>query len=55
MLPDPEAPEADALEQSIPVGDEDPVVLPSSLAGEVPEADALEQSYPVDLDEEDYA
>jgi hypothetical protein len=53
VLPDPEAPEADALEQSLPVGEEEPVEVPSRLDG-VPEADALEQAYPVDLDEDAY-
>ena len=53
MFPDPEAPEADVLEQSIPVNDEPPVVLPDNLDF-VPEADALEQARPADIDEDDY-
>lgn len=51
MLPDPEAPEADALEQSIPVKDEPPVVMPDNLDF-VPEADAFEQALPADLDDD---
>jgi hypothetical protein len=64
---DPEVPEADALEQSMPVaGDgrpddgtstfdqEDALVPPmSELAADVPEADALEQAQPAGDDRDD--
>ncbi len=50
---DPEAPEADALEQAQPV--DEPVGLASSPTSdpEVPEADALEQAEAVPLDPEE--
>jgi hypothetical protein len=51
--PDDEAPEADALEQHIPISSDDEV-LPRDLPGEADEADAAEQSVPVPLDEDDY-
>jgi hypothetical protein len=49
---DPEAPEADALEQEEPVG-EPPAPEHPHLGLEVPEADAIEQSQPAPYDEED--
>jgi len=50
---DPEAPEADALEQSQPI--DEPVGLAESPTTdpEAPEADALEQSQSVPLDPEE--
>ncbi|MBA2326352.1 MAG: hypothetical protein H0V95_06880 [Actinobacteria bacterium] len=45
-------PEADALDQAQPVGDE-PEPEPLTDDPEVPEADALEQRQPVPLDEDD--
>ncbi|MBW3546613.1 MAG: hypothetical protein KY452_00550 [Actinobacteria bacterium] len=61
---DPEAPEADAFEQSAAVGDEDEAEDEGAQAGgrtaplperdvEAPEADALEQSEPAPLDDDD--
>ena len=49
---EPEAPEADAIEQRQPA---DPVVddeAPGEIAAEVPEADALEQARALPVDEE---
>lgn len=50
---DPEAPQADALEQSQPV--DEPVGLTSSPTSdpEAPEADALEQAQSIPLDPEE--
>jgi hypothetical protein len=58
MPADPEVPEADALEQSQPVGPESGDVreAPPSrrlTAFEVPEADALDQAREVPLDDDD--
>ena len=59
---DPEAPEADAFEQSAAVGDEDDdedlveegrVTRLPERDLEAPEADALEQSEPAPLDDDD--
>lgn len=50
---DPEAPEADALEQASPVsGDAEPERLNVSEDREAPEADALDQARIVPLEEE---
>ena len=53
MTADPEAPEADALEQAQPV--DEPVGLTSSPTSdpEAPEADALEQAQSIPLDPEE--
>jgi hypothetical protein len=55
-MPDPEVPEADALEQAQPATpearDAGPV-RPKRTAIEVPEADALEQAREVPLDDDD--
>lgn len=53
---DPEAPEADALEQAQSVGDDDEATaLPKpKMSFEVPEADALEQAQEVTDDEDDW-
>jgi hypothetical protein len=45
-------PEADALEQRMPVLDRDPPREPT-IDDEVPEADALDQARPVPIDEDD--
>jgi hypothetical protein len=52
-------PEADALEQAMPlVGDDNEDELPAPLIEElppdVPEADALEQAQPVEVDEDEF-
>lgn len=52
---DPEAPEADALEQSqpaLPEPDEAPAVPRPKVSFEVPEADALEQAQEVPDDDD---
>ncbi len=50
-----EAPERDALEQSVPVGEppEEPPVEVLSGDLEVPVADALEQRQPAEVDDDD--
>ena len=48
-----DVPEADALEQSLEVAD-DQIATRPQLGEEVPEADALEQSLAVPLDEDDH-
>jgi len=59
MPADPEVPEADALDQALPVGPETaevrPPLVPSErrTAFEVPEADALDQAREVPLDDDD--
>ena len=52
---DPEAPEADALEQAASVGPDhlQPVVRPTSRDPEVSEGDLIEQSLDVPVDDED--
>jgi hypothetical protein len=52
-MSDQEVPEPDAVEQALPVAEDDPRVLEPSREPEVPEADALEQAIaePVDEDE----
>ena len=52
---DPEAPEADALEQSQPVDEPVGLVSPPTSDPEAPEADALEQAESVPLDPEEEA
>jgi hypothetical protein len=52
---DPEAPEADALEQSTPVDEPVGLVSPPTSDPEAPEADALEQAESVPLDPEEEA
>jgi hypothetical protein len=52
---DPEAPEADALEQAQPVGEPVGLVSPATRDPEAPEADALEQAEAVPLDPEEEA
>ena len=59
MRDDEAVPEADALEQSAAVDDEDggdePVpATPPRLGDEVPEADALEQAREVPLDDDEH-
>jgi hypothetical protein len=49
---DPEAPEADALEQAQVVGEPVGLVSPPTSDPEAPEADALEQAEAVPLDPE---
>jgi hypothetical protein len=46
-------PEADALEQRTPVGDDDGEPEEPVIDDEVPEADALDQARPVPMDEDD--
>ena len=48
-----EVPEADALEQELPVVDDEEAADGPQLDDEVPEADALEQSRSVPLDEDE--
>ena len=50
---DPEAPEADALEQSQPVDEPVGAVTSPTADPEAPEADALEQAQTVPLDPEE--
>jgi hypothetical protein len=52
---DPEAPEQDAFEQSLPVDDmpEDPPAQVLSDDIEVPESDAIEQHQPAPVDDDD--
>lgn len=45
-------PEADALEQARPVGDDEEEALPPRIEVDQPEADALDQARSVDLDDE---
>lgn len=50
---DKEAPEADALEQALPVSADDDTEMPeASPDPEAPEADRLEQATPVPFDED---
>jgi hypothetical protein len=51
--PDPEAPEADALEQSQPVDEPVGLATPVTSDPETPEADALEQAQTVPVDPEE--
>jgi hypothetical protein len=46
-------PEADALEQRTPVGDDDSELEEPVIDDEVPEADALDQARTVPMDEDD--
>ena len=46
-----DAPEADVIEQSQPVGDEDETRIPE-IPPDVPEADALEQSQTVEIEDD---
>lgn len=48
-----DAPEADALEQARPWGDDEEEDLPDSIAPDEPEADALDQARRADLGDED--
>lgn len=50
---DPEAPEADALEQSQPIDEPQGLTSPPTEDPEAPEADALEQAQSVPLDPEE--
>lgn len=48
-----DAPEADALEQARPWGDDEEEDLPESIAPDEPEADALDQARSVELGDDD--
>ncbi len=50
----PDAPEADAVEQHLPVTVEDEVEETPRVGAEVPEADAIEQAQTVPADDEGY-
>ena len=50
----PEAPRADAVEQHLPVTEEDEVDETPQVGPEVPEADALEQAQTVPVGDEGY-
>jgi hypothetical protein len=50
----PDAPEADVVEQRLPVTSEDQSPEPPHLGAEVPEADAIEQTLPAPPEEEGY-
>jgi hypothetical protein len=52
---DPEAPEADVLEQSQPIDEPVGLVNPPTSDPEAPEADALEQAETVPVDPEEEA
>ncbi|MDQ3757484.1 MAG: hypothetical protein M3394_06525 [Actinomycetota bacterium] len=52
-MPDEFVPEADAIEQDLPVREPDSAVESPALDAEVPEADAIEQAQPSPL-EDDY-
>lgn len=54
LIIDAEAPEADSLEQALPVSPDDTEVEAPQISSdrEAPEADALEQSTPAPFDEE---
>jgi hypothetical protein len=57
-MPDPETPDADALEQAQPVDDPTAPIHPegappTEVGFETPEADALEQATDVPLDDEE--
>jgi len=47
-----DAPEADVIEQSQPVGDEAEPPAVKEIPPDVPEADALEQSQTVEIDDD---
>jgi hypothetical protein len=50
----PEAPRADAVEQHLPVTDDEVVDETPSVGAEVPEADAIEQAQTVPTEDEGY-
>ncbi len=49
-----DAPEADALEQSLEWADQDPVDTPRRVDADVSEFDALDQARPAPLDDEEH-